>query len=375
MPPLSVGTLGAIMPPGASLVNNAQRSEAKGFDAIWWPDHYMGWFPQSLWTPDITLLATVQPNPHTFFDAVTAIAAVASHTQRVRLGTAVTDPHRRHPMQLAQTFLTLDHLAPGRIVCGLGSGERENLEPYGIEADQPVSRLEEALAVVQLLWNENGPVSFEGRFFRLRDAVLGLRPGPAGPPPIWLAAHGPRTLDLAARYADGWLPTFLPLEDYRRLLAQLRDRLLAHGRDLETFTPAMYAPVVLADSHDATHRLLATPLLRALALIQPASVFEEQGTTHPLGKGASGFHDFIPSRLGRRDALELLDRVPAAVAESATLHGTAEEVAEQLQHYHAAGLQHVVLWNVTFFADASLVRSSYAQIDRVRQLLTEARVG
>lgn len=62
------------------------------------------------------------------------------------------------------------------------------------------------------------------------------------------------------------------------------------------------------------------------------------------------------------------------MAQSATLHGTAEEVAEQLQDYHAARLQHVVPWNVTFFADASTGRSSYALIDRVRQLLTEARV-
>lgn len=375
MPRLSVGTLGAIMPPGTNLVQNAQRSEAKGFDAIWWPDHYMGWFPQSLWTLDITQLAAFQPNPHVFFDSIAAIAAVAARTERVRLGTAVTDALRRHPVQLAQAFLTLDHLAPGRIVCGLGSGEAENLVPYGVAFDQPVAKLEEALAVIRLLWQDGGPVSFEGRFFRLQDAVLGLRPGPSGPPPIWLAAHGPRMLALAARYADGWLPTYMPVEDYRPRLAQLRDGVRAGGRDPARFTPGMYAAVVLADSHEAAHRLIQAPLLRALALIQPASAFEAAGAVHPLGSQASGIRDFIPSRLGRTEALELLDRIPAAVAESATLHGTAEEVAEQLQHYHAAGLQHVVLWNVTFFADASLVRSSYALLDRVRQLLTEARVA
>lgn len=375
MPPLSVGTLGAIMPPAANLVENAQRSEAKGFDAIWWPDHYMGWFPQSLWTPDITQLALFQPSPHVFFDPIAAIAAVSTHTHRVRLGTAVTDPLRRHPVQLAQVFLTLDHLVPGRIICGLGSGEGENLLPYGIGFDQPVGKLEEALAVVRLLWQEGGPVSFEGRFFRLQDAVLGLRPGPGGPPPIWLAAHGPRMLALAARHADGWLPTYMPIEDYRARLGQLREGLRANRRDAGRFTAAMYAPVVLAETHEAAHRLLQSPLLRALGLLQPASVFARHDARHPLGEGAFGLRDFIPSRLGRAEALELLDRVPAAVAESATLHGTAEEVAEQLGQYHAVGLEHIVLWNVTFFADASLVRSSYALIDRVRQLLTEARVA
>jgi len=279
MPPLSVGTLGAIMPPAANLIQNAQRSEAKGFDAIWWPDHYMGWFPQSLWTPNVTQLALFQSSPHVFFDPIPAIAAVATHTQRVRLGTAVTDALRRHPVQLAQTFLTLDHLAPGRIVCGLGSGEGENLLPYGVDFDRPVAKLEEALRLIRLLWQDGGPVSFEGRFYHLRDAVLGLRPGSDGPPPIWLAAHGPRMLSLAARYADGWLPTLLPIEDYRSRLGQLRDALRANQRDAQRFTPAMYAPVVLADTHQAAHQLLETPLLRALALLQPARVFAEHGAS------------------------------------------------------------------------------------------------
>ncbi len=237
-----------------------------------------------------------------------------------------------------------------------------------------MAKLEEAPTVIRLLWREGGPVSFDGRYFRLEDAVLGLRPGPGGPPPIWLAAHGPRML-LAARTPTAGCPPSCPSRSTGGRLDRLRQGLRANGQEAGRFTAAMYAPVVLADSHQAAHRLLQAPLLRALALLQPASAFAEHGTSHPLGDGASGFRDFIPSRLGRSEALELLDRVPAAVAESATLHGTAEEVAEQLQDYHAAGLEHVVLWNVTFFADASMVPSSYALIDRVRRLLTEARVA
>src|SRR5262249_11801210 len=65
---LELGVPGQIMPPAAAAVKFAQRAEADGFDAIWWPDHLMGWHPDSLWTPDLTPLAASQPNPHTYFD-------------------------------------------------------------------------------------------------------------------------------------------------------------------------------------------------------------------------------------------------------------------------------------------------------------------
>ncbi len=372
---LTVGTVGTVIPPAANLFKNALRNESQGYDVLWWPDHYMGWFPQALWTPVITPLAAYQPNPHVYFDAIAAIAAVAVRTERIRLGTAVTEPLRRHPVQLAQAFLTLDHLAPGRIICGLGSGEAENLLPYGIAFEQPVSHLKEALQIIRLLWAEDGPVQFEGEHFRLKDAVLGIKPSETGPPPIWIAAHGPRMLDLAARYADGWLPVYMPLEDYRARWQELQGRLHAHGRSQQPFTAGIYANVVFAESHEAAHRLLDAPLLRILGLTQPASSFARHGAVHPLGAKAVGLRDFIPTRLSRSEALALIERVPRAVVETATLHGTPEEVAEELQGFHAVGLRHVAIWNLTFFADASLVRVSYEQLERMRRLLTEVKVA
>jgi len=376
------------MPPADNLYKNAQRNEAQGFDTLWWPDHYMGWFPRALWTADITPLANFQPNPDVFFDSIAAIAAVAARTERIRLGTAVTESLRRHPVQLAQAFLTLDHLAPGRIICGLGAGEAENLVPcglgageaenlvpYGISFRQPVSRLEEALQIIRLLWARDDPVDFEGRHFRLQGAVLGLSPSSAGPPPIWIAAHGPRMLDLAARYGDGWLPVYMPLEDYRARWQDLQQRLTAAGRAQRPFTAGMFANVVLAETHEAAHSLLEAPLLRVLALTHPASTFTRFGATHPLGETAYGFRDFIPARLNRSEALALVEQVPRKVVEAVTLHGTPEDVARELQAYHQAGLRHVAVWNVTFFADASLVRPSYEQLGRLRQLLHEVKVA
>ena len=372
---LTVGTLGALMPPAENLAKNARRNEEQGYAALWWPDHYMGWFPQSIWTPDITPLAAFQSNPDVFFDPLVSIAAAAGATSRVALGTAVTETLRRHPVELAQAFLTLDHFAPGRIICGLGSGEALNLLPYGISFDHPVGKLEEAVRIIRLLWSSDGPVDFEGEHFQLQQAVLGLQPTPEGPPEIWLAAHGPRMLDITGRYADGWLPEFLPIEAYAKRLQRIEAAQKAADRSADRFTPGMYVKLVLADSHEQAHAVLGAPLLRLLALTQPAEAFARAGAQHPLGENAFGVRDFVPVRFTREQALSLIDGVPPAVVEAGVLHGTVAEVVEQLEAYARIGLAHVVLWNVTFFGDASLIRRSYELMKQLLSLLREIPVG
>ena len=68
MKPLQLGVPGQIMPPADAAVRFARRAEDDGYDAVWWPDHLMGWHPDTMWTPDLTPLAEVQANPHVYFD-------------------------------------------------------------------------------------------------------------------------------------------------------------------------------------------------------------------------------------------------------------------------------------------------------------------
>ena len=71
--PLTVGAPGHVLPPVEALLHTARRSEERGFDVIWWPDHIMGWHPQAAWTPAHAPLAAVMPNPHVHYDPVAAI--------------------------------------------------------------------------------------------------------------------------------------------------------------------------------------------------------------------------------------------------------------------------------------------------------------
>ncbi|MCY4194621.1 MAG: LLM class flavin-dependent oxidoreductase, partial [bacterium] len=145
---LEIGVPGQIMPPAHRAVELGQRAEADGYDALWWPCHLMGWHPDSIWTPDMSPLAAAQPSGHVYFDPLLMMGAVGAQTETIKVGAVVTDLIRRHPAMVANMALTLDHLTKGRAILGLGSGERMNVTPYGIDFERPVGRLEEGIEII-----------------------------------------------------------------------------------------------------------------------------------------------------------------------------------------------------------------------------------
>ena len=107
-PGLELSAMGAVRPPADAVLASAQRREQQGFDAVWWADHLLHWFPLSIWTPDLVPQAAAgQRSPHVWFDPAPVVAAAAAATREIRLGIGVTDVIRRHPASLAQTALTL----------------------------------------------------------------------------------------------------------------------------------------------------------------------------------------------------------------------------------------------------------------------------
>lgn len=365
---VTVGFPGQIMPPASRAIEMAQRAEANGFDAIWWPCHLMGWHPDSVWNEDYTPLAKFQDNPHTYFEPLTMMGAAGSATSTIRVGTCVTDVIRRHPAMLAQQIVTADHLSGGRAILGLGSGERLNVTPYGIDWRKPVGRLAEGIEVMRRLWAADGPIDFHGDFFRLEDAVMGLPTYEGEDPDIWLASHGPRMLELAGRQADGWLPTMMSPEDYHEKLTVIRQSAERADRDPDAIVPSMLAYTMVAPDDETLDRLCEHPLVRLLCVLFPAEAYEKVGATPPF-EGGSGFHSFIPTTVSREEAERVLSHIPGSMARNSTLHGTAEQIAEQVRAYEQAGMRDVILWNITPFADPSLAGYSFKEMQRVKQIL------
>ncbi|HEX9352379.1 MAG TPA: LLM class flavin-dependent oxidoreductase [Streptosporangiaceae bacterium] len=206
--------------PIEDVVRTIERAEELGFHSAWVPDH-----------PFLDL-----PNGRVSgHDPLVLLACAAARTRRIGLGTLVACPAFRTTAQLAREAAALADASGGRFILGLGAGwHRPEFEAFSYPFDHLVGRFEEQLIAVRSLL-AGGRLTLEGRHVRLRDAeVLATAP----PPPIWVAAKGPRMLRLTARHADGWNLAWGGADPGWLVepLAGLRRELAAAGRDRSGFT-------------------------------------------------------------------------------------------------------------------------------------------
>jgi len=369
--PVGVQVLGR--PPAAVPLALARVLDAAGADSLWAIDHWMGLVPLDLWDRARFAAARFIKNPEDSFDAFSYLGALTQRTKRARLGVAVTESIRRHPVEIAQAALTLHHLSRGRFILGLGAGERENVEPYGLSYTGQATRLEEALRLIRRLWTTSGYLSHDGLFFTLDRGVMGLGAHRGTLPPIWVAAHGPKTLRAAGRYGDGWLPTHqMEPEEYAERLRWIRHAAEDAGRPFRRFTASYEMRVILAETHEAAHRLLDSSALRLGALIIPAEVWAKAGAEHPFGESYRGIVDWIPSRADPDEILELMGAVPFEVRHTAFDHGTWRQLVGRILSYHAAGLRHVIVAGLNPLVDPKTAPAFLRDLIRMIRALRSA---
>jgi len=176
------------------LANMASDAEEAGWDGFFLWD-------QMLW---------LQPENQITADPWIALAAMASVTTRIKLGTLVTPVARRRPWKLAREVVTLDHLSGGRMVLGVGLGE-DGFKEYSAFAEEPddmthAEKLDEGLAIIDGLWSAR-PFSYEGKHYQVKDVQF--LPPPVQQPriPVWVGGAWPnkRPFRRAARW-DGIAP-------------------------------------------------------------------------------------------------------------------------------------------------------------------------
>ncbi|HEY5579009.1 MAG TPA: LLM class flavin-dependent oxidoreductase [Acidimicrobiia bacterium] len=315
-----------------------------GFDSFWTIDHFQSFFNRGVWQRDFTWLASPRHSPHEILDYQVMLGHLARRAGNLQLAVGVTEPIRRHPVLLAQSFMTLSHLVKRPPILGIGSGEAENVRPYGLDFSRPVARLEEALQIIRLCFDSQGPFDYEGDFYRLEGAVMDLRPALGRTPEVWLAAHGPRMLELTGRYGDGWFPV-VPMTpaDYEDRLVRIRKSAAEVGRDPEKITAGLSLYVIAGKTEGEARRLLHHRSVRYLALLVPDYVWKKYGVTHPLGDGFRGMVDFVPEQYSTADLEEMMSSVPLDLMEEPAAFGTPRQLLEKLHSFREAGLQHVVL--------------------------------
>ncbi len=320
-----------------------------GAQSLWLPDHYMGFISAKVWTPEVTAAAKTVHSPDALFDPLQILAVAATRMRGIDIGTLVTEPIRRHPMSIAQSFVTLDHISRGHAILGIGNGERENVEPYGLPWNKQVSRLEEALTIIEKLWHSRGePVSYEGKFWKLRDAVFNLPLYRGKPPRIWIASHAPRMLGLTGRFAQGWVPTLkVSGEEYRARLDRIGESAAEAGRSMERFVAGQVLACAIGESRDQViDTAMKSRLGAAMALLVPAEAWQAQGLEHPLGADHKGFIDIVPPRVTDQQLEQSARTVTPELLLSAMYAGSPAEIRDEIAPLVEAGARHIIISNM-----------------------------
>ncbi len=341
---LTVGT----QPPLGRVRGLTRAARLFRYDVAWVIDHFLGFFPQRIWDKDFSWLAKSGSSPHPFYEYQVLLGYLARRAGSMQLGVGVTESIRRHPVLLAQSFLTLAHMTKRPPILGIGAGEAENTVPYGLDFSSPVGRLEEAVEIIKLCFDSEGPISYEGSHFALSGAVMDLHAPEERRPRLWVAAHRPRMLALTGRHADGWYPTLAYTPGtYEASLRDVHAAAARAGRDPSSIVAGWQALAVLGRTERAARKLLEHKGVKFTALLAPAYTWREVGVEHPMGPDFRGLIDFIPEAYSRNELDAAIDAVPTDLLAESMLWGTPSRVRAELEDFVDAGLRHLVLQPVS----------------------------
>ena len=288
-------------------------------------------------------------------DAVSPLAWLGALTTRIRLGTAIMQMPGRTPANAAMTAMTLNQLSGGRFLMGLGLSGPQVVEGWhGVSYAQPLARTREYVSIVRAIFGREAPLTFEGRHYQIPyrgDDATGL-----GKPlkstlkadpniPIYLAAIGPKNVELAAEIADGWLPIFFAPERYDAVFKPHVDAGLAKaGKSIEQFDIAPTVSVVINDNLDVCYNMLR-PML---ALYVGGMGARGRNFYYDLAAryGFEGAATEIQNLYLSGDKGGAMARVPAELIDAVALVGPRERVRERLALWRSSP---VTTLNMTVF--------------------------
>ncbi len=236
-----VPTREAIMsgePETGPLVALGERAERLGYQSIWVGD-------------SITSRPRHEP--------LTMLAAMAMRTSNVTLGTAVLLPALRHPVAMAHQVATLDRLAEGRLVLGVGIGadspsNRAEFAALGVDFERRLGRMNEHLSLCRQLWSGQ-PVVHHGEFYTVDDVSIGPSTHRPGGPPLWVTgSSAPGQRRAGARY-DGWMPIG-PIETFAAGVPVVQEAARSAGREPSAVAISTYLTISLDDDPTAANRTL-----------------------------------------------------------------------------------------------------------------------
>jgi len=276
-------------------------------------------------------------------DAIVPMAAYAAVTERIKVGSGVINNWTRNIGLLAATFLTLDDLAPGRILCGIGAWWDPLAKNVGIQRRKPVTAMRETVEVLRRLLRLER-VTFHGEFHHLDEVELDVVHGRHEPRdvPIVIGAVGPNMLELAGEIADGVLLNYcVPPEYDEAALERLEAGARRAGRSVDEID--RYQLVVCSVNHDRKEALECSRGLLTQYLAQQPHIAEASGVSKDVVAE-------IQSILGWPATYDQIQRAKHLVSDELvqriTVSGTPAEARAKVDEYRRRGATCPILYDV-----------------------------
>ena len=346
---ISFGIGGMFMPPATLNAQAVQRYEKEGLDFVCYWDVLCSFIPRSIWTPDIVAAAAYY-DIDCYMDAFALMAQAAALTEKIEIGLFATDTMRRPPAVLAQSFLTIDHIAKGRAWFTLGAGEIKQFTPYSHPREKPFGHLEESIKIIRMLGESKGVVNYDGPIWNLKNAILALQPYNNKMPPLYVASGPGRGMEICGKYSDGW-GTFLPPtgspEWYAEQVKEVKRIAESNGHNPDDMAFFGGITAIVAPTEDLVDIATQNLALRwdAASLVSGPEAWKRFGQENPLGEDWSYPRDLIPMNWSREDALKIANQVSPEMVRNLRCCGTPQSVADQLQPYIDAGMNKIMIAN------------------------------
>ena len=310
----------------------ARYAESRGFEAVW------------------------QAESRLVRDAIVPMAAYAAVTEKLKVGSGVINNWTRNIGLLAATFLTLDDLAPGRIICGIGAWWDPLARNVGIDRKKPLTAMKETVLVLRrLLAMEH--VSFHGEFVNVEGIELDVVHGRREPRsvPIMIGATGDQMMELTGEIADGVVLYYcVPPEYNDRALELLAVGAKKAGRSFDVIDRPQL--IVCSVDHDHNQAIETTKMLLCQYLAQQPHIAKASGVSHEVVAQ-------IQATLGWPATKEQIDKakhfVPDELVHRITASGTPAEARSKVEEYKKRGCTCPILYPVG--GDVKLLIDTFAQ--------------
>jgi probable F420-dependent oxidoreductase len=245
----------------SSFFDFVEACESHGWDSLWLSDRL------------VTDRVTLEP--------VTALAAAAARTTRLKFGTSVLALPLRNPAMLAKELATVDFLSGGRLfpAVGLGGDDVREYEATGSRKGERGARTDEAIGLLRRLWTEDH-VTHHGRFYHLTDVTITPKPIFSPYPPLWIGGRTAYAWELVGRLGDGWLVSSAPPDEVAQGIAAIRMAAAEHERRVEDDHYGVMLPTYLGATREAAReRAATTPRNRTDV---PYDAYSALGTTEAI---------------------------------------------------------------------------------------------